>query len=399
MIKVNDTLNIEITDITNLGSGIGTYENKKIYVPKAIKGDYIKLKITNIKSKYITGEIKQILKESTSRTPSNCPFYNTCGACHFRTISYEEENKIKYDYLKKIFNNYQLSPMITCNNDNYRNKVTFHVKESKIGYYQDNTHTLIEIDNCRLLHPNINTILPYLQKLDLTNVKEIMLRTSTYYNETMIKFTGQIKNIETLKQLQNVKSIYLNNTLLYGNKYIKERINNLDYTIYPNSFFQINSNMVKALYDKVKEYAQYGNNLLDLYCGTGTIGIYLKDNYKKILGIDIVKDNIENANINKKINNANNITFICKDAKYVTNNNFDTIVVDPPRIGMSKEVITYINRIKPDKIIYVSCNPNTLKRDLNLLKDIYTLKEITPINMFPRTNHVECVSLLQKKTP
>ena len=398
MIKINDCIKLKITDITNLGSGVGIYQNKKIYIPKTVPNDYIISKITSINTNYIKGALKEILEESKDRIPSLCPYYDLCGGCHFRTINLKKENDIKYNYIKKLFKDYKVMPITTCNENNYRNKVTLHIKNDKIGYYQENTHDLVNIHTCPLLNENINRILPTIEKLNLTNTKEIMIRYSTYYDEILIKITGNIPNIEPLKQIPNIKSIYQENTLIYGKSYIKEKINNIDYTIYPNAFFQVNTTMIKPLYDKVKSYATTGNNLLDLYCGTGSIGIYLKDNYKNILGIDIVKDSIKNANINKKINNIDNITFICKDAKEVTNSAFDTVILDPPRKGLSKDVITYLKNIKPKKIVYVSCNPNTLKRDIKLLEEIYKIEEISPFNMFPRTNHVECVSVLHRKS-
>ena len=153
--------------------------------------------------------------------------------------------------------------------------------------------------------------------------------------------------------------------------------------------------MIK-LYDLNRKYAEKGNKLLDLYCGTGTIGIYLSDLYKEVFGIEINKDSVKNAKLNKKLNNIKNIDFICSDASNIKEK-YDTITVDPPRIGLSKKVIEKILEIKPEKIIYTSCNPNTLKRDIKLLEDNYYVKEITPVNMFPKTEHIEVVCYLSRK--
>lgn len=153
---------------------------------------------------------------------------------------------------------------------------------------------------------------------------------------------------------------------------------------------------MKIMYDKAKEYALCGNNLLDLYCGTGTIGIYLKDNFKHIDGIEINKDSIRNANINKKLNNIKNIDFVCGDASIAKNNNYDVIVVDPPRSGLSMKVIDFLNNSSASKIVYISCNPKTLKRDLELLNR-YNMKKIEMINMFNKTKHIECITLFERK--
>ena len=154
--------------------------------------------------------------------------------------------------------------------------------------------------------------------------------------------------------------------------------------------------MTKTLYDIVKKYASTGNNLLDLYCGTGTIGIYLSDNFNKVTGIEIVEDAIKNALINKELNNIDNINFICQDAKDLNKGLFDVIVVDPPRKGLTSSLIEKLQEINPQKIVYVSCNPNTLKRDISLLNN-YEVIEITPVNMFPKTQHCEAVCLLTRK--
>ena len=168
----------------------------------------------------------------------------------------------------------------------------------------------------------------------------------------------------------------------------------------PNSFFQVNDYQTKNLYDKVVEYASLNNNeiVLDLYCGTGTIGIYLSGHAKEVIGVEVNKDAIKDANINKKINNVENISFICdttSNINEIVNKNIDVVIVDPPRSGLDKNTINYILKNNIKKVIYVSCDPMTLMRDLNILKEMYDIKEITPFDMFPHTYHVECVTMLK----
>ena len=188
----------------------------------------------------------------------------------------------------------------------------------------------------------------------------------------------------------------MNDKLVYGNAYIIEELGNIKYSIYPNAFFQVNIDNMKIMYDKVKEYAFNGDKLLDLYCGTGTIGIYLKENFKEVTGIEVNKEAILNANINKNLNNLSDINFICGDASIAKNNNYDVIVVDPPRSGLSNKVINFLNKSNAKTIVYVSCNPKTLKRDLDLL-DKYNMVEMECINMFNKTKHIECVCKFEIK--
>ena len=271
------------------------------------------------------------------------------------------------------------------------------IRNKKIGFYQKGTNELVEIDTCHLLKEQLNEVIKILKNIDLKDIKEIMIRTNEN-KDIMIKTIGTIKNDDILKilKINNLKSLYQDDKLIYEEPYIKENINNIKYTIYPDAFFQVNKEGMIKLYDLNRKYAEKGNKLLDLYCGTGTIGIYLSDLYKEVFGIEINKDSIKNAKLNKKLNNIKNIDFICSDASNIKEK-YDTITVDPPRVGLSKKVIEKILEIKPEKIIYTSCNPNTLKRDIKLLEENYSVKEITPVNMFPKTEHIECIALLTHK--
>ena len=216
-------------------------------------------------------------------------------------------------------------------------------------------------------------------------------------NEIMVVFKGNRETFNDKGLFDQVNSVYLNNELIYGNPYIIMDVNGFKYSIYPDAFFQVNTETMKIMYDKVREYALNGNNLLDLYCGTGTIGIYLSKNFNSVTGVEINSSSIKNANINKKLNNLNNINFICGDAKIVSKSNYDVIVVDPPRCGLSKDVIKYLNNSKAKRIVYVSCNPKTLKRDITTLNKTYDIISITPFNMFPKTCDVECVCIMKLK--
>lgn len=397
MIKIGDIKEVNIISNTNLGDGVGRIENKPIYIKNAVSKDKLEVKITRVNKKYLQGEIVKIVKESEDRVKPLCPYFPKCGGCTFWNVNINKENEIKENYIKRLFPNVKVNTIISNNEINYRNKVTFHIHNGKLGYYQKNSNNLVLIDECLILNKEINKIKKYLETLDLTKVTEIMIRYSNNYDELLINFKGQLKDYDHLKKIKNIKSIYINNYLVYGNPTIKEKINNLEFLIGPNSFFQINTNMIANLYDSIKNFITPSSSLLDLYCGTGTIGIYLNEYFEHILGIDIVKENIENAFLNKEINKIDNISFQHKDASSIENTYFDVVIVDPPRAGLGEKTKEHLLNINSKIIIYVSCNPNTLKKDIEKLKEKYQLVEITPVNMFPKTEHIECVSLLIHK--
>ena len=397
MIKIGDIKEVNIISNTNLGDGVGRIENKPIYIKNAVSKDKLEVKITRVNKKYLQGEIVKIVKESEDRVKPLCPYFPKCGGCTFWNVNINKENEIKENYIKRLFPNVKVNTIISNNEINYRNKVTFHIHNGKLGYYQKNSNNLVIIDECLILNKEINKIKKYLETLDLTKVTEIMIRYSNNYDELLINFKGQLKDYNNLKKIKNIKSIYINNNLVYGNPTIKEKINNLEFLIGPNSFFQINTNMIANLYNSIKNFITPSSSLLDLYCGTGTIGIYLNEYFEHILGIDIVKENIENAFLNKEINKIDNISFQHKDASSIENTYFDVVIVDPPRAGLGEKTKEHLLNINSKIIIYVSCNPNTLKKDIEKLKEKYQLVEITPVNMFPKTEHVECVSVLHRK--
>lgn len=397
MIKIGDIKEVNIISNTNLGDGVGRIENKPIYIKNAVSKDKLEVRITRVNKKYLQGEIVKIVKESEDRVKPLCPYFPKCGGCTFWNVNINKENEIKENYIKRLFPNVKVNTIIANNEINYRNKVTFHIHNGKLGYYQKNSNNLVIIDECLILNKEINKIKKYLETLDLTKVTEIMIRYSNNYDELLINFKGQLKDYNNLKKIKNIKSIYINNDLVYGNPTIKEKINNLEFLIGPNSFFQINTNMIANLYNSIKNFITPSSSLLDLYCGTGTIGIYLNEYFEHILGIDIVKENIENAFLNKEINKIDNISFQHKDASSIENTYFDVVIVDPPRAGLGEKTKEHLLNINSKIIIYVSCNPNTLKKDIEKLKEKYQLVEITPVNMFPKTEHIECVSLLIHK--
>lgn len=393
--NIGDKYIVDIIDNDSNGNGIARLNNFVIFVSYALKDEKLEIEITDINKRFANAKINNIIKKSNLRCDIKCSEYYKCGGCNFLHTTFNNEKKLKIDEINKLFNT-NLKEILTNNEYNYRNKATFHVKDNKIGYYSEKTNSIIEFTNCLLLDERINNIYNYFKKSNLNNINEVIVRVTD--KETMVIINGILNNYNynDLINLYKIDSLYLNNKLLYGKSYIIEEINNIKYSIYPNSFFQVNYKNMILLYDIIKEYVGTGNKLLDLYCGTGTIGIYLKDNFKYITGIEINKEAILNANINKNLNSINNIHFICGDASIAKKDNFDVIIVDPPRSGLSKKVICLLEDMKTNKLIYVSCNPKTLKRDIKLLNN-YKFKELKCINMFNKTKHCESVCILKRK--
>ncbi len=392
--KINDIYEVTINDEDDIGNGITRIDNFVVFVPYALKNEKIKVKIIKINKRFATAKIEKIINKSDRRQCVKCKSFNECGGCSFLHLSFDEEKKKKIDFIYKLFNT-NVKEILTNNEYNYRNKATFHVKDGRIGYYSENTNDIVEFDNCLLLDERINEVYNTLKNIDLSNISEVIVRTSK--SSVMVIFKGDTNDFDYNPLVNKVKidSLYLNDKLLYGNAYIIEELGNIKYSIYPNAFFQVNTDNMKIMYDKVKEYAGNGNKLLDLYCGTGTIGIYLKENFEEVTGIEVNKEAILNANINKSLNNLSNINFICGDASIAKNNNYDVIVVDPPRSGLSNKVINFLNKSDAKTIVYVSCNPKTLKRDLDLLNK-YSMTKLECINMFNKTKHCEVITALER---
>lgn len=396
---------MEITSLDHNGRGIGKLDNKIVFVENTLPNEIVDIKILREKKNYIEAEVNNFIKKADNRIESPCPYFFSCGGCDLLHINYEDTLKFKQDKIENIINRYlnkkiKINDIVKCdNNFYYRNKTTFQIKEN-IGFYKNKTYDIIPIDKCLISSELINNSIKYLKKLDLKHISKITCRSSIHELMIIIETNNVNLNIDILKEIAS--SIYIKNnnkyTLVYGKKYITEKLGNYKYLVSPDSFFQININTCFKLYSKIKEYVGTNKNVLDLYCGTGSIGIFVSEN-NNVLGIEIneyaIKDAIENA----KINNVNSIKFICGESgKTLKNINFnpDIIIVDPPRAGLSKETIENIFKLNPKKLIYVSCDPMTLVRDLNLLNKKYEVIELTPFDMFPNTKHVECIVELRR---
>lgn len=386
---------VKITGLDHLGRGIGRVNGKIIFVKNAYIDEEVIVKVTKEKKKFLEGEVISFEKKSPYRIDPKCSILN-CG-CALKHIPYEKQLIFKQDKIKNIIERFtglkDVVKDIIPSDDvyNYRNKVTLKVKE-KLAYSENDSHNLICINRCELLDEKINKAINEINKIDLKGVSEVMIRS---FDETMICFKGNV-NYESLK---DTSSIYINEKLVFGKEKISAKLGDFNFLVSDKAFFQVNTKMAFKLYKKVEEIITKDKTktLLDLYCGTGTIGIFLSNHFKKVIGIEINEKAVMDAKENAKINDIENCEFYVGNLDYGLKEKADIIVVDPPRKGLSEKTIKDILNINPEEIIYVSCDPMTLARDINYLKENYIVEEIIPLDLFPHTYHVESITKLKRK--
>ena len=409
-------MSYKIERLDHQGRGI-TYINGKIaFVKDTLPGEEIELKIIKENSKLIEAEPTSFLKESQLRVKELCPYYKECGGCNLLHMSYEEQIKYKQSKIVDIMKKYAdingevIKQIVPCDRQfHYRNKITLKVEE-KLGYFKEKTYELIPIEKCLLVNDKINEIIKILNGYtDLSNIKEVVIKSFTD-KETMLIIYLQEDEIN--ENLLDYLSKHVDNIIVYDNnkKMIKRigksniiaRLMKKQFKIGANSFFQVNMDQTLKIYDKIADYLSKieDSTVLDLYCGVGSIGLYSVSNYAKLIGVEIVPEAIENAKTNAELNSMGNTKFLVGDTKTIlmhSNYKADTIIVDPPRAGLDKSVIEDIKKINPNMLIYLSCDPITLARDLKLLSDLYDVEELIPYDMFPNTHHVETLVKLIKK--
>ena len=403
-------MSFKINRLDDFGRGITFVDGKICFVNNALLDEEVEIDVTGEKSKYFEAVSKKIIKKSSKRIEPACPFYDLCGGCNTMHMSDEAELEFKRNKVERILKKYAkiegvIKELLPTKRVNYRNKVTLKVKDGKLGYFQNKSYDLVNIDKCSLCDERINEAINELNNVDLNGINEIVIRCNKE-KEVLLYLIGVLEDesglLENIKDIDNiVLSNYKNVRVIKGNDYIYDKIGDLTFRVSYNSFFQVNNYGVEILYNKVKEYANLIGNerVLDLYCGTGTIGMFLAKDAKEVIGVELNKNAINDAFCNKDLNKIDNIDFLCKDVSSIQNyyKDIDVVVIDPPRSGLSLEAISNILSIDAKKIIYVSCEPMTLARDLNIIKEKYDVKEITLVDMFPNTYHCESVCVLERK--
>ncbi len=450
MLKKNDEIAINIDSCTALGSGVGKYNGMTVFAANTAPGDHVLLHIIKAKPNYAVGRLEKIIHPSKMRITPECPVFSRCGGCAFGHLNYKDELQIKYDQIKDNFlrlggMDIKPKPIIpSVSEKRYRNKAQFPVSTDKyglaeIGFFAPHSHRVIDCADC-LLQPvefsritdifrtwiRLHKISAYDEKSRKGILRHIYLRKAVSTGEIMVcaVINGDALPcadelvFELTDALPEIKSIILNinkkdtNVVLgdkcvtlYGRDYIQDELCGLKFNISPLSFYQVNHDTAELLYKKAAEYAGLtgGETLLDLYCGTGTIGLTMADKAKSLIGVEIIPQAVENAVENAKLNDIDNARFICADAAKAAEMlesedvRPDVIIVDPPRKGCDEALIGTMAKMNPEKIVYVSCDSATLARDCKRLSEFgYEVKEVTPVDMFPRAPHVETVASLRK---
>lgn len=391
-------MEIKIIDMDHLGNGIGKIDNKIIFVPKSVNGDVCDIDIYKEYKNYSIGRINKITKKRDLRCDAICPYYDICGGCNISNLDYSEQLKFKENKVKNIFKKYlglDINPKVIGSKKQigYRNKITYHYNDNLglIGEFG----SVINIDNCLLVSDKVNELYNEIKKLDLSLVKLITIRESD--NGLILIVNGKL-DIDNLKKL--CIQIVVNDREVYKKEDGYINIGSLKYKVSPKAFFQINTSNISNLYDEIVRYGEFNKNdkVIDLYCGVGSISLYISKYVKSVLGIEIIPEAIEDAKENAKINSIDNTKFICGDVSRLIDDNIDgdILIVDPPRVGLDKHTIEVINEKKIKKVIYVSCDVMTLVRDTKLLTN-YKLAGISVVDMFPETHHCELICLLERK--
>ena len=391
-----------IENLDHQGRGIAKQNEKVYFIENALPKEEKEVERTKQKKNIIEGKVtKYYKKNEENRVEPLCPYYGICGGCSIMHI--KNQNKYKGDKWNNIINKYvdkniEIKEVESLNKYNYRNKITLQVKDNTLGLYKKESNDIVEIDNCLLVNEKINQIIKLIKKnQNLKNINQIVIKSM---EESMVTFyTNKDININVDYLKNYVQSIYVNKKLIYGKNKISAIMDKYKFLVSSESFFQVNTIEATSMYNYIKSLIEKTNVIFDLYCGTGTIGIFIHDKADKLIGLEINADAIKDANENKKINNIENIEFFESDASNIiqkTNLKPNIIIVDPPRNGLSDKMIDDINKLEPEKIVYVSCDPMTLARDIKKLNK-YDIIEIKGFDMFPNTYHVECVILLQIK--
>lgn len=395
-------MKVEILRFDDFGRGICYVDDKVTFVPFAMPGDVLEIEITKEKKNYNEGKIVKIIKPAKNRVVPPCPYFGGCGGCSYQMLHYEEnllekQNNV-INYFKK--NGLLINPSIIKNDRpyNYRNKITLKIVNRKIGYFKNNSHEIVEINKCLLAENKINEVIKLIPSLNIIN-GEVIIR-SSYKNEVLIIIsTNDNVEISKIKDIKNLKGIILNNKTIYKDNYFIEEVNDIKYNVAYDAFFQVNRLVCAKMFKLAQDFVNEGDIVLDLYSGVGTLSLSAARKAKEVVGVEINKNAVDNANSNAKLNNLTNALFIYSDAGDIKNLdiNFNKLIVDPPRAGLSKDTINFINKRLPEEIMYISCDYHTQVRDLKLLDD-YEIIDSYVCDLFSYTYHVESIVSLKFKS-
>lgn len=450
-VQKNDYIEVEFEDLTHDGAGVAKVDGYPLFVKNALPGEKAKIKVVKVNKGYGFGRLEEILEQSPYRVDAPCPIYKECGGCQLQHLSYEgqllaKEKQVR-DVLTRIgkLENVKVHPVLGMSEPwRYRNKAQVPVGEREggliAGFYQQRSHEIIDMEACMIQQEKNDEVVQavkrictkygvtaYNEQRHKGSLRHIMARHGQVTKEVMVVLvtrTPELPNKEKIvkeivEAVEGVKSIIQNvnskktnvilgdeTRVLWGEEVIYDLIGNVKFAISSRSFYQVNPEQTKVLYDQALTYAELTGEetVIDAYCGIGTISLFLAQKAKKVYGVEIVPEAIADANRNAELNGIRNVEFAVGEAEVVIPNWYkegivaDVLVVDPPRKGCDDALLQTIIEMKPKKVVYVSCNPATLARDLRVLEDGgYTTVEVQPVDMFPHTTHCEAVAKIVLK--
>ena len=445
-VKKNDELIVDIIDYGANGEGIAKINGYTTFVLGALKGEKCKIHILKVLKTHAFAKVIQIIEKSSKRVEPDCSTFNKCGGCDLRHIAYSETLKIKQEEAqnlvnKMLKNKVKVNETVGMENPTfYRNKAIYPVtQDKKVGIFAKRSHNIIPINECKIQTKISQEISKYIldnwedsiydEETGKGLLRNIMVREGFKTDEIMLvlvqngeknvfETNSKLKIENVIKEFPKIKTIVINvnrektnvvlsrkNIIIYGDGTITDRLGDYEFKISPNSFYQVNPVQTEKLYNLAIKGAKLKKDdiLCDLYCGIGTIGIFASKYVEKVYGVEIVEEAIKDAKQNAKINNVDNIEFIQGDVEVAFNKMLDNgvkpsvVIVDPPRKGLDNKTVQNLCNLKLDRLVYVSCNPATLMRDLQVLEDVYKIDSITPVDNFCYSSHIECVAVLEIK--
>ncbi|SFX18937.1 23S rRNA (uracil1939-C5)-methyltransferase [Thermoactinomyces sp. DSM 45891] len=450
-VQVGQVIEVEIHGQGHNGSGVGRYNGFTVFVSLVVPGEKVLAKVTLVKKNYAQADLLEIIEAHENRTEPKCPISQGCGGCQSQHISYPEQLRLKEkqvrDQFERIggFHDLTIHPIIGMEEPwIYRNKAQVPFGQDPqgeviAGFYANQSHEIIDLESCYIQHPDNDAVIRFVkqvvgelsipvyhEKTHTGILRHLMVRIGVHTNEIMVVFVTNGKKLphkeiliskirEAFPQcrsiVQNVNDRSTNvilgkeNILLWGREVIYDTIGDVEFAISPHSFFQVNPTQTEVLYDQVRTFAALTGEetVVDAYCGIGTIGMYVADQAKQVYGVEIVPEAIADATENAKRNQMSHVHFEVGAAEKVMPKWLsrgirpEVVIVDPPRKGCDSELLDAVVGMKPERVVYVSCNPATLARDAKYLADLgYEMVEIQPVDMFPQTGHVECVAWMKR---
>ncbi len=400
-------MEVLIEKLNHQGRGIGHINGKVVFVSDALPGEKVDIEIVEDNLKYSIGRIVKMIEPSKMRTKSKCPYYPECGGCQIRNMSYDDTIEFKKEKLKDILKRYagiDVEPIVIKNKmrDFYRNKVEIKVENGVYGFYKANTHEIVEVDRCLNAEEAINTIM---RSTNLLNIKNGSVTIKVNYNgEVILVVTSEEDaniDIEGLRAKCKLVGIIYNEKLIFGADHFIEIVNEMFFKETYNSFFQVNRYINSELFKLVLENIEEGAHVIDMCSGVGTLSVVASKKASVVYSLEIVKNAVMDGILNAKMNKRDNIEFMLGDAYSnigkIKDDKIDTIIIDPPRSGLNNEAIKTILDKKVEKVLYISCDPVTLSRDLKMLSEKYAVQKVYLLDMFSYTYHVESVCVLSRR--